>query len=103
MLNISVLSGGILPLLMETGKGHALDRWESWYLSKEACKHVLKYFSFFAIAQGRRNGELSLLSHTHSLQALVPAFENLQYAQGEPDGLAIVMFVSGMKQGAILF
>lgn len=51
-------------------------------------------FSFFPIAQGRRNDKLSLLSHTHALQALVPAFESLQDAQGKPDGLAIVMFVA---------
>lgn len=57
-------------------------------------------FSFFAIAQGRRNDELSLLSHTHSSQALVPAFENLQHAQGEPDGLTIVMFVTARKKTA---
>lgn len=55
-------------------------------------------FSFFSIAQGWRNNELSLLSYTHSLQALVPTFESFQDAQGKPNGLAIVMFVTAVER-----
>lgn len=51
-------------------------------------------FPFFSIAQGGRDGELSLLSDTHPLQALVPAFESFQDAQGKPNGLPVVMLVA---------
>lgn len=102
MLNISVLSGGILHCVPRRTtpdldrEGHALEVIDTTGIFPKEGMQTW-YFSFFSIAQGRRNDELSLLSYTHSLQTLVPTFESLQDAQGKPNRLTIVMFVSGVK------
>lgn len=100
MSKMSVLLGGILPAsrtdqVSETPLQRNATRVEALLQVATSCRFYLNdTFSFFAIGQSWRDGQLPAFPCAHILQAFIPAWQHLSHPKSEPQWIFVPIFTA---------